>query len=94
MILAAIVASTLIWANLTSGYVWVVLLVTLGFGAIGFYDDYLKVTKQSHKGFSGKARLGARDRDCGHCRLCHHCANWHRALCNVADVSILERPDC
>jgi phospho-N-acetylmuramoyl-pentapeptide-transferase len=34
------------------------LLVTLGFGAIGFYDDYLKVTKQSHKGFSGKARLG------------------------------------
>jgi hypothetical protein len=35
-----------------------VLLVTLGFGAIGFYDDYLKVSKQSHKGFSGKARLG------------------------------------
>jgi phospho-N-acetylmuramoyl-pentapeptide-transferase len=57
MILAAIVTSTLIWANLSSGYVWVVLLVTLGFGAIGFYDDYLKVTKQSHKGFSGKARL-------------------------------------
>jgi phospho-N-acetylmuramoyl-pentapeptide-transferase len=58
MILAAIVASTLIWANLSSSYVWVVLMVTLGFGAIGFYDDYLKVTKQSHKGFSGKARLG------------------------------------
>ena len=58
MILAATVASTLIWANLSSGYVWVVLMVTLGFGAIGFYDDYLKVTKQSHKGFSGKARLG------------------------------------
>ncbi len=34
------------------------LLVTLGFGCIGFYDDYLKVTKQSHLGFSGKARLG------------------------------------
>ena len=33
------------------------ILVTLSFGAIGFYDDYLKVTKQSHKGFSGKARL-------------------------------------
>jgi phospho-N-acetylmuramoyl-pentapeptide-transferase len=30
--------------------------VTLGFGAIGFYDDYLKVTKQSHKGFSGRSR--------------------------------------
>ena len=37
MILAAIVASTLIWANLSSGYVWVVLMVTLGFGGIGFY---------------------------------------------------------
>lgn len=38
---------------------WVVLLVTVGFDAIGFYDDYLKVTKQSdHKSFSGKARLG------------------------------------
>jgi phospho-N-acetylmuramoyl-pentapeptide-transferase len=57
MILAAILASSLIWANLKSSYVWVVLLVTIGFGAIGFYDDYLKVTKQSHKGFSGKARL-------------------------------------
>jgi len=47
----------LLWADLTNPYVWTVLLVTLGFGAIGFYDDYLKVTKQSHKGFSGKARL-------------------------------------
>jgi phospho-N-acetylmuramoyl-pentapeptide-transferase len=58
MILAAILASSLIWADLKSGYVIVVLLVTIGFGAIGFYDDYLKVTKQTDKGFSGKARLG------------------------------------
>ncbi|WP_315923874.1 phospho-N-acetylmuramoyl-pentapeptide-transferase [Mesorhizobium sp. SP-1A] len=58
MILVGIVVSSLLWANLRSVYVWVVLLVTLGFGAIGFYDDYLKVTKQSHLGFSGKARLG------------------------------------
>jgi phospho-N-acetylmuramoyl-pentapeptide-transferase len=57
MILSGLVASTLLWANLKNHYVWVVLLVTLGFGAIGFYDDYLKVTKQSHKGFSGRARL-------------------------------------
>ena len=48
MILSGIVVSSLLWANLTNVYVWVVLLVTLGFGAIGFYDDYLKVTKQSH----------------------------------------------
>src|SRR6476620_5430955 len=57
MILSGIIGSSLLWANLSSIYVWVVLLVTLGFGSIGFYDDYLKVTKQSHLGFSGRARL-------------------------------------
>lgn len=57
MILSGIVGSSLLWADIGSVYVWVVLCVTLGFGAIGFYDDYLKVTKQSHLGFSGKARL-------------------------------------
>ena len=59
MILFGLFASSLLWANLTSPYVWIVLFVTAGFGAIGFYDDYLKVTKQSHLGFSGRARLGA-----------------------------------
>jgi len=58
MILAGIVGSSLLWADLSNVCVVATLLVTLGFGAIGFYDDYLKVTKQSHKGFSGKARLG------------------------------------
>ncbi len=58
MILAGIVGASLLWADLSNVYVVATLLVTLGFGAIGFYDDYLKVTKQSHKGFSGKARLG------------------------------------
>ncbi|MEF0938841.1 phospho-N-acetylmuramoyl-pentapeptide-transferase [Rhizobium sp. BR 362] len=58
MILAGIVVSSLLWADLASVYVVATLLVTLGFGAIGFYDDYLKVTKQSDKGFSGRARLG------------------------------------
>ena len=57
MILAGVVIATVLWANPRSPFVWIVLLVTLGFGAIGFYDDYLKVTKQSHKGFSGRARL-------------------------------------
>lgn len=58
MILAGIVGSALLWADLSNIYVVATLLVTLGFGAIGFYDDYLKVTKQTDKGFSGKARLG------------------------------------
>jgi len=57
MIMTGILVSCFFWANLSSVYVWVVLMVTVGFGAIGFYDDYLKVTKQSDKGFSGKSRL-------------------------------------
>lgn len=57
MILAGALVSILLWANLTNGYVWVVLMVTVAFGAIGFYDDYLKVTRMSHKGFGGKQRL-------------------------------------
>lgn len=57
MILFGVIVSTLLWAKLTNPYVWVVLGVSVSFGMIGFYDDYLKVTKQSHKGFSGKLRL-------------------------------------
>jgi phospho-N-acetylmuramoyl-pentapeptide-transferase len=57
MILSGLMVSTVLWANPANAYVWVVLGVTLGFGLIGFYDDYLKVTKQSHAGFSGSTRL-------------------------------------
>lgn len=57
MMLTGIVGSLLLWGNLSSTLVWVVMIVMLGFGAIGFYDDYLKVTKQSHLGFSGRLRL-------------------------------------
>jgi len=57
MILSGLLVSTLLWADLASPYVWIVLFVTLGFGMIGLYDDYLKVTKQTHKGFSGRSRL-------------------------------------
>ncbi|MEZ0220310.1 MAG: phospho-N-acetylmuramoyl-pentapeptide-transferase, partial [Tardiphaga sp.] len=57
MILSGLVVSTLLWANPRNPYVWIVLAVTLGFGFVGFYDDYLKVTKQSHKGFAGRTRL-------------------------------------
>lgn len=57
MILSGVFVSTLLWADLSNFYVWAVLFVTLGFGAIGFYDDYLKVTRATVRGFSGKARL-------------------------------------
>ncbi len=57
MILSGLVVSTVLWANPLNPYVWIVLTVTLGFGFVGFYDDYLKVTKQSHSGFAGSIRL-------------------------------------
>ena len=57
MILSGLIFATLLWANLKNPYVWIGLLVMTGFGLIGFYDDYLKVTRQSHKGFSGRMRL-------------------------------------
>jgi len=57
MILSGLLVSTLLWANPKSPYVWVVLGVTLSFGLIGFYDDYLKISKQTHAGFSGRTRL-------------------------------------
>ncbi|MBV8697659.1 MAG: phospho-N-acetylmuramoyl-pentapeptide-transferase, partial [Bradyrhizobium sp.] len=57
MILSGLVVSTLLWANLLDPYVWIVLAVTLGFGLVGFYDDYLKVTRQSSGGFGGRKRL-------------------------------------
>jgi phospho-N-acetylmuramoyl-pentapeptide-transferase len=57
MILLGIVVSTLLWANPRNPYVWIVLAVTLGFGLVGFYDDYLKVTRQSSSGFGGIFRL-------------------------------------
>jgi phospho-N-acetylmuramoyl-pentapeptide-transferase len=57
MILAGATFSILLWANLRNSYVWVVLGVTLLFGAIGFYDDFLKVTKRTSTGFPGRIRL-------------------------------------
>jgi phospho-N-acetylmuramoyl-pentapeptide-transferase len=57
MILCGILVATLLWANPANRYVWIVLGVTLSFGAVGCYDDYLKVTKQTHLGVSGMIRL-------------------------------------
>ena len=50
LILVAIAISTLLWANLSNRYVWVVLIVTLAFGLIGFVDDYIKLVRQDPKG--------------------------------------------
>ena len=58
IILIPLTVSSLLWSDLENAYVWAVLVVTLGFGAIGFVDDYAKVTKQHHGGLSAKLRLG------------------------------------
>ena len=57
LILLALSIATLLWADLRNGYVWVILIVTLGFGAIGFGDDFLKLTKRNSKGLPGRIKL-------------------------------------
>jgi phospho-N-acetylmuramoyl-pentapeptide-transferase len=57
LILIAIAISTLLWADLSNGYVWVVFIVTLGFGGIGFADDLMKLTQRSSSGLSGRYKL-------------------------------------
>ncbi|MER5170572.1 phospho-N-acetylmuramoyl-pentapeptide-transferase [Thioclava sp. GXIMD2076] len=58
LILASILFSTLLWARLDNGYVWLVLMVTFGYALIGFADDYAKVSKQTTAGVSGRVRMG------------------------------------
>ena len=57
LILLALSVSTLLWADLSNRFVWAVLLVTAGFGLIGFADDYLKVTQANVRGLPGKLKL-------------------------------------
>lgn len=57
MILISVVASTLLWMDLSNLYTWAVLFVTVGFGLVGFFDDYKKLTKRSSNGVSGRIRL-------------------------------------
>ena len=59
LIILAVVVSTLLWTNLSDVYVWMILLVTIGYGLIGFIDDYTKLAGKSSKGVSGKTRLTA-----------------------------------
>jgi len=58
LVIASVVISTLLWARLSSFYVWVIIAATLAFGAIGFADDYLKLVKRRSLGLTGKQKLG------------------------------------
>ncbi len=59
LILLSILVSTLLWANLTNAYIWIVLLIIVGYGGIGFVDDYLMLIKKRNKGLSAKAKFFA-----------------------------------
>jgi phospho-N-acetylmuramoyl-pentapeptide-transferase len=58
LILFAMTFSCLLWTRLDNIYFWLVFGITISYGAIGFLDDYLKITKKSHKGLSAKGKLG------------------------------------
>ena len=57
LILASLTTSTLLWADLRSGYVWAALFCTLGYGAVGFADDYLKLSRRNTRGVSARGKL-------------------------------------
>jgi phospho-N-acetylmuramoyl-pentapeptide-transferase len=57
LILTATLVPTLLWANLTNPYVWIAVLSTAGFGAIGFADDYLKIVRKSHHGLLPRYKI-------------------------------------
>jgi phospho-N-acetylmuramoyl-pentapeptide-transferase len=57
MIIFSLLVSTLLWADLTNPYIWLLILVTLGFGLVGFLDDYLKVIKKHNRGLTGREKI-------------------------------------
>ena len=57
LIIFAVVLSTLLWADMTNRYVWLVVIATVGFGAVGFIDDYLKFIKRQSKGLSATQKF-------------------------------------
>lgn len=58
LILTAAVVPTLLWADLANPYIWIAMLATLGFGAVGFADDYLKIVRRSHHGLIPRYKMG------------------------------------
>src|SRR4051794_20651819 len=57
LIIGSVLISTLLWARLSSLYVWIILVATAGFATIGFLDDYLKVAKRQNLGLQGRWKL-------------------------------------
>jgi phospho-N-acetylmuramoyl-pentapeptide-transferase len=58
LILLSVVIPTLLWSNLTNAYIWIAVIATMGFGAVGFADDYLKIVRRSHHGLWPRYKMG------------------------------------
>jgi phospho-N-acetylmuramoyl-pentapeptide-transferase len=58
LILASAIVPTLLWANLTNAYIWIAVIATTSFGAVGFADDYLKIVRKSHHGLWPRYKMG------------------------------------
>ena len=58
LILTSVLVPTLLWADLTNAFIWIAVLATTAFGAIGFADDYLKIVRRSHHGLRPRYKLG------------------------------------
>src|SRR5689334_10592677 len=58
LIVVSIVVPTLLWANLRTRYVWLAVLATVGFGAVGFADDYIKIVKRRSLGLTAREKMG------------------------------------
>ena len=58
LILSAALVPTLLWADLTNAYIWIAVLATMAFGAVGFADDYLKIVRRSHHGLWPRYKMG------------------------------------
>ena len=95
LILAAVFSATLLWADLTNPHIWVAVLATAAFGAVGLADDYLKITRHSHHGLFAryKVLVPGRGRSCGR-RVADLAGDAHTAaLRHQAAVSVLQEPD-
>jgi len=57
LILFSVIISTLLWGNLFNSYIWIILMVLMGYGAIGFLDDYMKVTKRQNLGLTARRKF-------------------------------------
>ena len=93
LILAASIIPTLLWADLTNAYIWIAVLSTLAFGAIGFADDYLKITRRNHHGLLPRYKSGGQIVVALLVGVTLHRPGQQGPLQHPADLPVLQGPD-